>query len=227
MIPIKDENPTRSFPLVTICVIAINIAVFIKYNVLMSASGFERLIYKVALIPQQYSSYGITNNIKPLLTHMFFHADFFHLAGNMLYLWIFGNNVEDALGKVRFIIFYLMCGYAAATLQTMMHPSAVIPMIGASGAIAGVLGAYFILYPRARVLVVFPVIIFLYFFWIPAPIILIMWFLIQLINGYAGSMASKQAGGVAWFAHIGGFVFGAALIYPALLTKMIFKRKRR
>lgn len=226
MIPIKDENPTRTFPIITVSIIILNIYVFFKYNIKHEANDLERLFFSVGIVPAKLFSYGILRNLKPLFTHLFFHADFLHLFGNMLYLWIFGNNIEDKLGKIRFIIFYILCGWAAALLQAAINPNANIPMIGASGAIAGILGAYVLLFPHAKVLVVVPVFIFLYFFWVPAVFILTLWFLIQIINGYVLSNYLRISGGVAWFAHIGGFVAGMISIYPLLWFNMISKRRR-
>jgi membrane associated rhomboid family serine protease len=227
MIPIKDDNPTKTFPLITISLIVINIIVFFKYNLPRNYHELEYLFYGYGLIPAKLFKFGILDNLKPLFTHMFFHGDIIHLSGNMLYLWIFGNNIEDELGKIRFIIFYFCCGWAAAFLQVAMNPTATVPMIGASGAIAGILGAYVLLFPHAKVLIVFPVFIFLYFFWVPAIFILMCWFLIQIVNGYLFSAFFMAAGGVAWFAHIGGFVAGATIIYPMLLTKYKPKKLKR
>jgi len=151
-----------------------------------------------------------------VFTSMFLHGGFMHLAGNMLYLWIFGNNVEDSMGHVRFVIFYVICGVAAVAGQTLQNPDSQIPMIGASGAISGVLGAYLLLYPHARVLVAIPLGFFIHMVRMPAMWVLGFWFLFQLISS---AMASSEGGGVAWFAHIGGFIAGMALI-------PLFKYKR-
>jgi len=144
-----------------------------------------------------------------VFTSMFLHGGFMHLAGNMLYLWIFGNNVEDSMGHVRFVIFYLICGVAAVAGQTLQNPDSQIPMIGASGAISGVLGAYLLLYPHARVLVAIPLGFFIHMIRMPAMWVLGLWFLFQLVSS---AMVSSEGGGVAWFAHIGGFIAGMALI---------------
>ncbi len=227
MIPIRDENPTKSFPIVTVTFIVINIFVFLKFNFGKNAEEIQLIFLRYGITSKYLLGYGITASLTKLITHMFFHADLFHLGGNMLYLWIFGNNIEDKLGKFRFIIFYILCGFTAAFLQANMNPASSVPMIGASGAIAGVLGAYVMLFPKARVLVVFPVFIFLYFFWVPAILILSLWFLIQIVSGYVVSTFYKQSGGVAWFAHVGGFLMGIIAIYPMLFTKYIFSKKRR
>ncbi len=212
MFPLRDEVPTRSFPAITILFIAINALVYI-YQLTLDESTLNMMVYKWAYIPIEYTHftqvypqlavpYGLT-----VITSMFMHGGFMHLAGNMLYLWIFGNNVEDNLGKLHFIIFYLLSGIAAVGLHTVLDPNSEIPLIGASGAIAGVLGAYMVLYPKARVHTV----IFLGFFVqvvrVPAKVLLVIWFGLQLLYGLPG-LVGGTGGGVAWFAHVGGFVFG-------------------
>ncbi|MFQ5722683.1 MAG: rhomboid family intramembrane serine protease, partial [Candidatus Aminicenantales bacterium] len=204
-IPLKDENPTSRFPYVTVLFISLNILIFF-YQVL-SPQGLHYFVYKMGAIPYEIThlkAVPIFPRIFPplsLITSMFLHGGFLHLFGNMLYLWIFGNNIEDFLGPIRFVLFYLLSGLGASLTHIIFNPNSQVPMIGASGAIAGVLGAYLILYPRARVLTL----VFLFFFIriipIPAAIILGFWFLLQLLNiGFGG--------GVAWFAHIGGFLIG-------------------
>jgi membrane associated rhomboid family serine protease len=217
-VPLMDENPTRRFPAVTILLIAINAAVF-----LLTALSPRRLGYYIVrfgAIPFELTHFTSLpledlNRANPpttLLASMFLHGGFFHLAGNMLYLWIFGNNVEDFLGSFRFLLFYLAGGAAAGYSHALLHPGSFIPMIGASGAVAAVLGAYFILYPRARV----KTWVFVYIVPIPAAVVLGLWFVIQLLNAGGGG------GSVAWFAHIGGFLAGIALLYL-----MVGKRRPR
>ncbi|MBU1186427.1 MAG: rhomboid family intramembrane serine protease [Acidobacteria bacterium] len=220
-IPLKDENPTTRFPVVTVLFIVVNILVFF-YQVL-SPEGLQLYVYKLGAIPYEIThfqsiSFVISESgahltrISPplsLFTSMFLHGGVFHLFGNMLYLWIFGNNIEDYLGSFRFVIFYLIGGLAASLTHILFNPGSQVPMIGASGAIAGILGAYFILYPSARVLTL----VFFSVIPVPAAIILGIWFVGQLLNIGLG-------GGVAWFAHIGGFVAG-------LLLLRLFKQKRR
>ena len=154
---------------------------------------------------------------------MFLHFDFLHLGGNLLYLWIFGNNIEDRLGPVRFVLFYLLCGVIASLSQLAMTPDSMKPMIGASGAIAGVLGAYLLLFPRAQVLVLLPIFLLV---WLPASFMLIFWFLLQVISGYALHTMLREMCGVAWFAHIGGFLAGLLLI-PLFLIGTPRPRKKR
>jgi membrane associated rhomboid family serine protease len=204
-IPLKDENPTQRFPVVTVVLITLNILIFL-YQI-FSPQGLQYSIYRMGAIPYEITHFTTISQlprISPpltLLTSLFLHGSFFHLFGNMLYLWIFGNNIEDFLGPFRYILFYLLSGLGASLIHIVFNSSSMIPMIGASGAIAGVLGAYFLLYPGARVLTIV-------FFWIipvPAFFILGLWFVAQVMNIGIG-------GGVAWFAHIGGFLIGIALI---------------
>ena len=217
-IPLKDYNPTKRFPIVTIVFIALNILIFF-YQV-SSPEGLQYHVFRAGAIPYEITHFTSLSEVPrlfpplTLLTSMFLHGGLFHLLGNMLYLWIFGNNIEDFLGPFRFIIFYLLSGLGASLTHIVFYPNSQVPMIGASGAIAGILGAYLILYPGARVLTL----VFLFFFIrivpIPAAIILGIWFLAQLLNVGLG-------GGVAWFAHIGGFLIGLGLI------KLYMNRRRR
>lgn len=214
MIPIKDDIPSTSFPVVTVSIIGLNCAGFF-YQILLGAQG-ERLVSVFGIIPYELTHFKDIPPYTPIplpltiLTSMFLHGGLAHLFGNMIYLWIFGDNVEDSMGHVRFVVFYLLCGLAAAVTQIMVSPSSTIPMIGASGAISGVLGAYLLLYPHAKVLTL----IFLGFFIetvrIPASLLLTFWIIVQFLSG-AFSLASRS-GGVAWFAHIGGFIMGILLI---------------
>jgi len=220
MIPLRDSIRAHRFPAVTIGLIAANVAVFL-YQYLLLPESAQRIIFQYGLIPRELTS-GVPVVPHPfpaevtLFTSMFVHGGFFHVAGNMLYLWIFGNNVEDAMGHARFILFYLLSGLAAAFTQVMAGPSSAIPMVGASGAVSGILGAYLLLYPHARVLTL----ITLGWFWrlveIPALVVLGFWIVVQVVNGLI--TFNFQGGGVAWFAHIGGFAAGAALI-------LFFKRR--
>lgn len=217
-IPLKDENPTLRFPIITIILISVNCLVFIYQAV--SPQGLEYFVLKFGIIPYEITHWHFDINVPrifwplSLLTGMFLHGSLFHLLGNMLYLWIFGNNVEDFLGPVRFTFFYLSCGIAASLVQVAFSPNSQVPMIGASGAIAGLLGAYLVLFPSARV----KTLVFLFFYItvisVPAWIILGIWFALQLANVGMG-------GGVAWFAHIGGFLTGMALI----MTRLKKRRK--
>lgn len=213
MIPLRDNLPTRHAPLVTLLFIGINAYAFLKLFWLGSYAGQRYLLY-YGLIPCsltgscQVTGRAFTPEVT-LLTSMFVHAGFFHFAGNMLYLWIFGNNVEDAMGKVRFVVFYLLCGLAAAYAQILTGPASRIPMVGASGAVSGVLGAYLLLFPHARVLTLVPLGFFI-MAEIRAVFVLGFWIVIQVLNGFL--TFSYEGGGVAWFAHIGGFAAGCLLI---------------
>ena len=206
-IPLRDENPTRRFPVVTILLIAANAAIFLYQA--FSPLGLAHYVQRMGLIPFEISHFQSAAEgarLSPpltLLSAMFLHGSLFHLAGNMLFLWIFGNNVEDFLGPLRFGLFYLISGLGASFFQVVLSPNSRVPMIGASGAIAGVLGAYFLLYPGARVLTL----VFLWIIPIPAAFVLGLWFVLQVLNVGMG-------GGVAWFAHIGGFLVGLALVKP-------------
>jgi len=208
-IPLKDENPTRHFPFLTLTLIILNTGIFLFQA--LSPQGLAHYVMKMGVIPYEithFQSLGEGVRLSPPLTlmaSMFLHGSLFHLAGNMLFLWIFGNNVEDFLGPFRFVFFYFLSGLGASFFQVVFSPNSRVPMIGASGAIAGVLGAYFLLYPAARV----RTLVFLFFFVrvipIPAAYVLGLWFILQILNVGMG-------GGIAWFAHIGGFLVGLALI---------------
>jgi len=206
MIPLKDENPTKNFPILTLLFLSINVIVFI-YGVNLPVH--PSILYEdYALIPYQLVHYPLT--VSPTLyTSMFMHAGIGHLGGNMLYLWIFGNNIEAVLGKFRFILFYFVCGTIATLGHIATNMDSQIPMVGASGAISGILGAYLILFPFARI----KTFIFLGIYWtiarVPAIALLLIWICLQIWNSVA-----TGAGGTAWFAHIGGFIAGVLLILP-------------
>ena len=218
MIPFRDNVPARRYPLITVTIIAANLAVFF-YELTLSPSHLEGFVQLYGVIPARLQSIhshpletlgGITTSI---FTSMFLHAGWLHLLGNLWYLWIFGDNVEDRMGHFRFLVFYLLCGLAAGLLHVGFNASSVVPSVGASGAIAGVLGAYLVSYPMARILTLIP----FFFFWpiveLPALLVLGAWFLIQLLSGTAAiATASSTTGGVAWWAHIGGFLAGIVLI---------------
>jgi membrane associated rhomboid family serine protease len=230
-LPLKDKNPTLHFPFVTIALIAVNIAVFI-YE-LSLGPGVNAFIASYGAIPYEitqntdltgwYRGLPFAHEQGPpvlqltLLSSMFMHGSFFHIVGNMLFLWIFGNNIEDILGSARFLLFYLACGLIAALTHIATDPSSPIPMVGASGAVAGVLGAYLISFPRARVLTLVFFFIFIRIIELPAALILFFWFVIQAFSGAAELTSGSASGGVAWFAHIGGFLAGA--IFMVLLFR--------
>jgi len=204
MIPLSDVIPSRTVPVVTIGLIIVNALVFL-YEQALPEPLLLQFVANYALIPAWFS-------VPALFTSQFLHGGWMHIISNMLYLWIFGDNVEDRLGHFRYLLFYLGAGAAAAILQTLFDPFSSVPMVGASGAIAGVMGAYFILYPYSRVLTVVFLIIFFDIIEIPAVFFLGLWFLLQLLSG-VGSLAVSNAagGGVAFWAHIGGFAAGALI----------------
>jgi membrane associated rhomboid family serine protease len=197
MIPLRDVIPSRTWPAVTVTVIVLNTLVYLYQSTLGERAGLA-FVYGYGLVPAEFS-------LANVVTSMFVHGGFLHFGGNMLYLWIFGDNVEDRLGHGRFVLFYLLCGFAAALAQTAMDTASEIPMIGASGAIAGVLGGYFVLYPHSRVLTLFPFPLML--IEVPAVILLGLWFLMNLLSGI-GSLGQLSMGGVAFWAHAAGFVTG-------------------
>jgi len=216
MIPLHDDNPTETTPVVTIGIIAACTLVFF-YQLTLGPQVGQQFVYQYGAIPAVIlGQETLPREVMALpaslslITSMFLHGGFLHLIGNMLYLWIFGDNIEEAMGHVRFIFFYLICGVIAAMSHAVSDPASVSPMIGASGAISGVLGAYLLLFPRARVYTLIPLGFFFWRAYIPASIILGLWFLLQILSGTASVGAA--GGGVAWFAHIGGFLAGMALI---------------
>ncbi|HEY3885346.1 MAG TPA: rhomboid family intramembrane serine protease [Vicinamibacterales bacterium] len=203
MFPVSDVIPSRTTPFITVGLIVLNVVVFV-HQLLLPDAPLERFIAHYALIPAYFS-------LAAVVTSMFLHSGWLHIGGNMLYLWIFGDNVEDQLGHGLYLLFYLGCGSVAAFLQVLFNPHSTVPMLGASGAIAGVMGAYFVLYPQSRVLTVIFILFFFDLVEIPAIFFLGFWFLMQLLSG-VGSLGVRNAsaGGVAFWAHIGGF--GAGLV---------------
>ncbi len=215
MIPLRDDNPTSITPFVTYAFIAACVLAFL-WQMSLGKKGFEAAVLALGVTPATLLGDArlppelyLVPPVATVFSSMFLHGGFMHLAGNMLYLWIFGNNVEDSMGHVRFVIFYLLCGVAAALAQAWPNPDSTIPMIGASGAISGVLGAYLLLFPRARVLVLIPLGAFSRIVYVPAMFVLGFWFVLQLIST---ALTEGGQGGVAWGAHIGGFVAGMVLI---------------
>jgi membrane associated rhomboid family serine protease len=205
MFPLKDTQPSYTRPVVTIALIAINVLVFL-FEFSLGPRTNQAFIEYFGLVPDHF-------HISAIFTSMFLHAGWMHVLGNMWFLWIFGDNIEDLLGHGQFLLFYLLCGVAAAMAQVLMSPFSPVPMVGASGAIAGVMGAYLIKFPRARVLTLVFVLFFITTIEIPAPVMLAYWFIIQLFSGL-GSIATTHIsqGGTAFFAHVGGFLAGMLLI---------------
>jgi len=207
VIPLRDVIPTRTTPYVTITLVTLNVLVFLYEFTL--GSEVNRFVFAFGLVPANFSWFNV-------LTSMFLHGGFLHVAGNMLYLWIFGDNVEDRMGHGRFVAFYLLCGTAAALGQTFTAPDSMIPMVGASGAVAGVMGAYFVLYPHSRIVTLLPLFIFIQIIEVPAIFFLGVWFVMQFLSG-VGSIATatqgEPSGGVAFWAHIAGFAAGVVGVF--------------
>ncbi len=214
LIPLRDDNPTRSTPVVSYGIIGACVLVYL-WQASLGPSAGQAAVYALGLVPAvllQGASLppeiALLPPVATVFTSMFLHGGWLHLIGNMLYLWIFGDNIEDSMGHGRFIVFYLLCGIAAALAQALPAPGSEIPMVGASGAISGVLGAYLILHPRAHVLVLVPLGVFSQVTRLPAVLVLGLWFLLQLIS----EIGAPEGAGVAFRAHIGGFMAGMALI---------------
>jgi len=220
VLPLRDNVPTRSFPIVTVALIAANVLVWVLYQLPDLQGSVDELAYHPCEVEDSCPTVGEDWPLTAF-TSMFMHGSWLHLLGNMLFLWIFGNNVEDALGKVRYLLFYVIGGFAATALQTFVtlayasEADATIPNVGASGAVSAVLGAYLLLLPRAKVLTI----IFFVLREVPAVLFLGIWFAFQLLDGSASLAHPQQGGGVAFFAHIGGFVFGF------LVVKLVQQRR--
>ena len=210
MIPLKDDIVSSSFPFINTLLIAINALAFL-YE-LSLGPGQNLFMVQYAAVPEKVVSSGALGWMS-IMASMFLHAGWAHFLGNMLYLYIFGDNVEDALGHFKYLAFYLLCGFGAAWAHILTDPGSAVPMVGASGAIAGVLGAYFLLYPKARVLTLVFLGFFVRIIKIPALVVLGFWIILQLVLGLGSLPLRGQGGGVAWFAHIGGFACGMVLIF--------------
>jgi len=213
MIPLRDDNPSSSRPIVTWLIIATDVLIFTYMLTLGSEAALNRFILAFAAIPGEITGRigsAPVSEYPTLITSMFLHGGWLHLIGNMLYLWIFGDNVEDLMGHGGFLVFYLVTGLAAVWTHILLNPGSRVPLIGASGAIAGVLGAYLVLFPRARILSLVPFGIFSRLVAVPAIFFLPFWFILQLFSGL-GSLRGEGAG-VAFWAHVGGFVAGVVLV---------------
>ncbi|HET8550420.1 MAG TPA: rhomboid family intramembrane serine protease [Bryobacteraceae bacterium] len=218
MIPLRDTQPSHSTPVVTATIIAVNVLVFLYQFWLDQYSG-NAFIATYGLIPDRLST-------ADLVTSMFLHGGWMHLIGNMWFLWIYGDNVEDVLGHGRFLLFYVLCGMAAAVTHVMMNPYSRIPTVGASGAIAGVMGAYIMKFPHSRILTLVPIFVFFTTMELPALVILAYWFLLQVFSGLGSiGYSNVSRGGVAWWAHAGGFLAGMILI-QVLGTRERFRHRR-
>ena len=209
-IPLKDLTPHRTFPAINITLILANVAVFF-YQLTLPPQAFKVFVLANATVPARFpvllnDHTGFEVAFLPLLTSMFLHSGLLHLAGNMLFLWIFGDNVEESFGHFAYLLFYLVCGVGAGLLHVLFNLHSTLPALGASGAISGVMGAYLILYPRERILTL----VFIFLVPIPAVFVLGYWFLLQFLSG-VGTLGAAASGGVAWWAHVGGFLMGALL----------------
>jgi membrane associated rhomboid family serine protease len=219
MFPLKDTHPSYSKPVMTITLIVVNLLVFL-YELKLDDFSRNYLIELYGLEPAHL-------HLRALVTSMFLHGGIMHVAGNMWFLWIFGDNVEDSLGHFKFLVFYLLCGIAAGLAHVLMNPFSSLPTVGASGAIAGVMGGYIVKFPRARILTLVFILFFITTVDVPAVVMLAYWFIIQLFSGL-GSVAHthlSEGGGVAWFAHVGGFVAGVILI-KVMGARERFSRRR-
>lgn len=223
MFPIRDDQPRYSTPYVNYFIIGLNVMVYLFFEVPVQMRGgraFDILTLQFGLIPHDLTRavsgdphYPIAANLLTIFISMFMHGGFFHILGNMWFLWVFGDNIEDYLGHFLYLIFYLLCGVAAALTDIALDPHSTIPMIGASGAIAGVMGAYIVLYPRARVQTLVVLVVFVTFWWLPAWVFLGYWFVYQFVaTSVVATAAHHQSGGIAFAAHVGGFVAGLVLV---------------
>jgi membrane associated rhomboid family serine protease len=225
MIPLRDNNPRNSFPWITLALIAANSAIFFR-EAFASETEIKVLFASYGLIPTRATGFfsgepvSPSAAIFPFVTSMFLHGGWMHLIGNMWFLWIFGDNVEDRTGHLSYLFLYLASGLAGSVGHVLFSPDSTVPTVGASGAISGVMGAYLITFPRARILTLVPIIVFLTTVEIPAYLILIYWLLLQFLSGVASLAADTGQGGVAWFAHVGGFVVGVPLM-------LALRRRRR
>lgn len=233
MIPIRDDTPTYTTPFINYLLIALNTFVFLFQRMVLAPAGERQFVNLFALVPVKieaalgFAQHVPDASVLPLFTSMFLHAGWWHLIGNMWFLWIFGDNIEDYLGHFSYLVFYLVSGLAASFCHIVLNANSTIPSVGASGAIAGVMGAYFVLFPSARVLMFVPLLFFFTFAWIPAWIVLGYWFLIEFLSGAASTLASgnrAMTGGIAVWAHVGGFVAG--LVMVKLLPQRMRQRSR-
>jgi membrane associated rhomboid family serine protease len=220
MIPLKDMTPRRSVPVVTLLLIVVNIGIFIHQIALSPAAG-DAFVRTYGLVPARIQlalagRYPFAQALIPLFTCMFLHGGFLHILGNMWFLWIFGANVEDRLGSIPYLFFYLVTGIGSGVAQVLFSWGSHVPSIGASGAISGVLGAYIVFFPASRILTLIPLFIIWFTVKIPAMVFIGLWFLAQFLSGLSSLGATAaSAAGVAWWAHVGGFLFGAALAWVA------------
>lgn len=217
MIPFRDANPSHRLPIVTVGLILVNLLAFLAE--LSLGKNLEGALFELGVVPRKWLLWerglelSFPQMVLPYFSSLFLHGGWFHLVSNMWWLWIFGDNVEDRLGRPRFLLFYLACGLLAGVVHTAFNLSSPLPAVGASGAVAGVLGAYLILFPHARIQTLLPFFFYYEVVELPALIVLSFWFLTQLLNGTAALAVTSAAGGVAWWGHVGGFLAGVALLF--------------
>ena len=228
MIPIKDNIKTTRIPVVNYILIASNILIF--FYEFSLGSNLEPFILEYGLIPSSVTSFnntGIYERTAPFITSMFLHGGWLHLIGNMLFLHIFGDNIEDRMGHFKFLLFYLITGIIASLFQVITNFRSDIPMVGASGAISGVLGAYLVFFPHSRVLTLVPIFFFIRLMYIPATVFIVIWFFIQFVSGIGSIGISKSIGGIAFWAHIGGFIAGLILarVFDGRKKRKVFKKE--
>jgi len=223
LIPLRDSAKSSTFPFVNIAIIVLNLVIYVN-EVLMEPFELNQFFYTYGLIPAEvsntfYTGAAVTPLLVSFITATFVHGGWFHVLGNMLFLWVFGDNVEDRLGHAKYLLFYLLAGMAGGAAHIMTNPASTVPVIGASGAVAGVLGAYIIAFPRSRILALVPLFVIFFLAEIPAIVFIAIWFVLQLFNGVASLGGTATT--VAYWAHIGGFVIGA------LLIKILAQRRER
>jgi len=215
MIPLRDHNPRATFPFFTVLLILANLLLFL-YELSLPAAATEQFLFRYGMVPARVEllfdtgAVTVRQAFAPLLTSIFLHAGWLHLIGNMWFLWVFGDNIEDRFGHLNYLLFYLFCGVGAGVIHTLANTGSTIPAVGASGAISGVLGAYLALFPGARILTLIPLGFLFFTVRLPAVVMLGLWFLVQFVSGVA-IIGQDSSGGVAWWAHIGGFVLGLAI----------------
>jgi len=221
--PIQDSIPARYPPVMVWGLIALNALLFL-FELSLPPDSLQAFVTLFGIVPARYThpEWAVVagfplDDYWPFLTSMFLHGGWMHIIGNMWFLWLFGDNVEDRMGPLRFLIFYLLCGVIAGVIHVLVNPESTVPTIGASGAVAGVLGAYFMMFPHSRVIAVVPILFYPLFFTVPAALFLLFWFLMQFFSGATSMLAGQQIGGVAWWAHIGGFLAGM-LLYRLFLS---------
>jgi membrane associated rhomboid family serine protease len=226
MLPIKDTVPRRHFPIATVMLIVANVLVFL-FEISLPAKTLNSVIYLFGLVPARFSHPGWAEFVGypldtywPFITNLFLHGGWLHVTANMWFLYLFGDNVEDRMGPLRFLLFYFLAGIAANLIYFIVSRDATTPVIGASGAIAGVMAAYIRLFPRARIVTLVPIFFFPFFFELPALFYMLFWFFLQLISGATSLAVAQSGGGIAWWAHIGGFAVGLFLVRPLCSRKL-------